>query len=362
MKDKTVKVAIIGSVGVPAKYGGFETLADKLVEHLANKFSLTVYCSGLQYSKRLNSYKGAALEYVEFSANGVQSVFYDIISIKRAVKEHDVLLILGVAGMFYIPWVKFFRKNKVILHIDGMEWKRDKWKWFAKSYLKYSEKLGILFADRVIADNAAILKNVPKRYHKKTDLIAYGADHVQFETVNEKLLKRLEIPFRDYSFSVCRIVPENNIRIILQAFKESKKNLVLVGNWYDSNYGIDIWREFHQLENIALIHPIYNQKELDALRCNCSFYIHGHSAGGTNPSLVEAMALGLKIIAFNVDFNCMTLNNNAWFFSTKEELLELLNEKEYPCHLVTESKKMVELNYRWEGVTAKYASLIEKLN
>ena len=102
MKDKAIKVAVIGSVGVPAKYGGFETLADKLVEFLADKVQMTVYCSGLQYSKRLSTYKGAKLEYIDFSANGVQSVFYDILSIKRAVKDHDVLLILGVAGMLFV--------------------------------------------------------------------------------------------------------------------------------------------------------------------------------------------------------------------------------------------------------------------
>jgi len=346
---------------VPAKYGGFETLADKLVEHLAEQIELTVYCSGLQYSKRLKTYKGAKLEYIDFSANGIQSVIYDSLSIKRAVKEHDVLLILGVAGMFYMPWIKLFNKSKIILHIDGMEWKRDKWKWFAKIYLKYSEKLGIFFADKVIADNAAILKNVPKRYHKKTELIAYGADHVQFESMNKKLFRRLEIPFDEYSFSVCRIVPENNIKTILQAFKESKENLVIVGNWYDSNYGIDIWREFHQLENIALIHPIYNQKELDSLRCNCSYYIHGHSAGGTNPSLVEAMALGLKIIAFDVDFNRVTLANNAWFFSTQKELIQLLAKPEYPKQLIMDAEQMVDSNYKWEIVTSKYAHLIETL-
>tara|TARA_B100001109_G_C18863853_1_gene475661 strand:+ start:303 stop:1391 length:1089 start_codon:yes stop_codon:yes gene_type:complete len=360
---KKLKLAILGSVGVPANYGGFETLADKLVTHLSEQLDITVFCSGLQYSKKLKEYKGAKLEYIGLSANGIQSVPYDIISIRKAYNEHDILLILGVAGMISMPLLKLRKaKPKIIVHIDGMEWKREKWKWFAKLYLRSSEKLGILISNRVIADNQAILDYLPKKIKKKTSMIAYGGDHAVYEPKDVNLLKRLEIKQNvPYAFSVCRIVPENNIKTILKAFRALKKELVLVGNWYDSNYGIEIWREFHQEPTINLIHPIYNQSSLDSLRSNCEIYIHGHSAGGTNPSLVEAMYLGLPILCFDVSFNRNTMGGRGNFFKDEDSLIKLLQKNTFDNELISFHKSYAKEHYTWESIASQYYNLFTEL-
>lgn len=358
-----MKLAIIGSVGVPSKYGGFETLTHQLVEELSDKIDMTVYCSAQQYTKRPKTFRQARLEYISLNANGAQSIPYDVISILKAYRKNDILLILGVAGMLILPIIKIFSKAKLIVHIDGMEWKREKWKGYAKIYLKYSERLALGISDVIIADNKAILENIPEKFHSKTELITYGGDHASHEILTDKLLKKLGIPFSNYAFSVCRIVPENNIRTILNAFKTSKRNIVFIGNWYDSEYGLSIWQDFYEIENIKLINPIYNQKELDALRSNCELYIHGHSAGGTNPSLVEAIYLGLPICCYDVSFNRETLGPHGSFFKDEQSLVEII-EKE----LVYSEEERVSLmkfardNYLWKNITQAYHSLFRKLD
>ena len=128
-KNKLKRIAIIGTVGVPAKYGGFETLVDNLVERLASDYKITVYCSKKNYTKteRVKYYKGAKLVYLPFSANGAQSIIYDIISIFHSLFIADTLLILGVSGGIVVPFVRWFTNKKIIVNIDGQEWKRDKW-------------------------------------------------------------------------------------------------------------------------------------------------------------------------------------------------------------------------------------------
>ena len=149
------RIAIIGTVGLPAKYGGFETLTDHLVTNLSEQYQMTVYCSKKNYKKaeRLNTYKGANLKYINLKANGVQSIPYDTLSILDALLKNDVLLILGVAGAWILPFVKFFTNKKIIISIDGIEWKREKWNNLAKLYLRWAEKLAVKYSHIDISDN-----------------------------------------------------------------------------------------------------------------------------------------------------------------------------------------------------------------
>lgn len=355
-----MKIAIIGSVGVPSKYGGFETLADQIVSHLEGQFSFTVYCSANQYIKRPKKYKGADLVYLPFKANGFQSIIYDTFSIYKAYKQHDVLLILGVAGSFCLPILKMYSKAKTIVHIDGMEWKREKWKLYAKIYLRYSELIALKRADVIIADNQAIYDAIPAKYTSKTEIITYGGDHASPNELTSKLLSKLDIKFKDYAFSVCRIVPENNIKTILEAFVGLKENLIIVGNWYDSEYGISLWQQFSDIQNIKLVNPIYNQSELDALRSNCKVYIHGHSAGGTNPSLVEAISLGLNIICYDVIFNRETLQGLGHYFNDIKSL-KLAVEKASQIVGEKELKTLANTDYTWDSVINKYLKLFNSV-
>ena len=151
------KVAIIGTQGVPASYGGFETLVENIIgENCSNDIQYTVFCSGKDMPTRIKEHKGAELKYVGLRANGVQSIPYDIISMMRSIRGYDTVLILGVSGCIFLPIFKLFCRKRVIVNIDGLEYRRAKWKGWVKKFLKLSEKIAIRFADVIITDNKGI--------------------------------------------------------------------------------------------------------------------------------------------------------------------------------------------------------------
>ncbi len=357
------KIAIIGTAGVPSRYGGFETLAHHLVKNLEETFHLSVYCSKVLYKKeeRVNYWNGARLIYLPFSANGIQSIIYDIASMIHALFFADVLIVLGVSGGIFIPVIKLFTRKKVIVNIDGLEWRRDKWSTPVKKFLKLSERLAVKFSDADVTDNAAIKRYTAMYYKTLSHQIEYGGDHCQ----KVKLIKSdyaeygfLKYP---YAFKVCRIEPENNVHIILNAFAQlPSKTLVMIGNWQNSEYGIELFEKFSQFENIHLLDPIYDQQKLDKIRFNCYVYLHGHSAGGTNPSLVEAMYLNLPVIAFDVSYNRATTEDKALFFkdeSSLQELLETTSLSQYTT--VKKALKLVaDKKYTWSIIAQKYAQLV----
>jgi glycosyltransferase involved in cell wall biosynthesis len=160
---------------------------------------------------------------------------------------------------------------------------------------------------------------------------------------------------------VCRIEPENNVHLILEAFsKIPHRKLVFVGNWNNSEYGKELKEKYRSYANLLIFDPIYHQRTLDLLRSNCSIYIHGHSAGGTNPSLVEAMYLKLPVIAFNVSYNVATTNNMALYFKRAEDLEQLLSQVTTAQleEVKNNMKRIADERYTWKIVANKYAYLI----
>lgn len=359
------KIAIIGTVGVPANYGGFETLAEHLIDDLAAQHKISVYCSGKSYpkSKRKSTYKGAKLHYLPLEANGVQSIVYDSLSIFHALFTADVLLILGVAGAWMLPFVKLFTNKKIIISIDGIEWKRDKWNLLAKLYLFWAEKLAVKYSHIDISDNEAIQDYTASRYGTLSRIIEYGADHTLSVPINEKAVEDYPFLKATYAFKVCRIEPENNVHIILNAFsKADQLPLVMIGNWNKSDYGKDLKSRFSSHPNIHLLDPIYEQEKLDMIRGNASLYVHGHSAGGTNPSLVEAMFLGLPILAYGVSYNRVTTEHRATYFLTETELVNELQqlESEKLKQIGSRMKAIANRRYQWSLVATKYNLLVQE--
>lgn len=360
------KVAIIGTVGLPAKYGGFETLTAHLVEELADTYDFTVYCSSKKYTKeeRTESWKGAKLKYLPLDANGIQSIPYDTLSILHALFRSDVLLVLGVAGAWLLPFVKLFTRKKIIISIDGIEWKRDKWSLPAKLYLWWAEKLAVRFSHIDISDNESIQDYTSLRYKTISRVIEYGADHTKVNLIpTSENIEKYPFLSKEYAVKVCRIEPENNVHTIVKVFSElPDRTLVLVGNWKNSQYGIDIKHKYSGFKNIHLLDPIYDQEMIDLIRGNASVYIHGHSAGGTNPSLVEAMFLGLPIISNGVSYNRTTTEHQAFYFSNEEDLKNVLTEikKEDLRNCAVQMKKIAERRYTWKKIAKKYSQLIEE--
>ena len=356
------RIAIIGTVGVPANYGGFETLVENMIgENASSDVVYTVYCSSKSYAERLTSYKGASLKYIPLQANGSQSIVYDIWSLLRATSQSDVILILGVSGCCFLPIYRLFSKKRLVINIDGLEHRRDKWGKWTRRFLKFSEKMAVKYADVVVTDNKGIQDYVSEEYGKESALIAYGGDHV-IRSINDddcrRILQQYPVEEGKYAFSVCRIEPENNVHITLEAFKKSKKNILFVGNWSRSEYGQNLFKEYGQCENIHLINPVYDLNTLYVLRKCCAVYIHGHSAGGTNPSLVEAMFFKKPIIAFDVVYNRETTENKATYFKNVDELISCLQQED--VLLKKNADCMLEIaqrRYKWNIIAKQYEAL-----
>lgn len=353
-----VKVAIIGTNGLPGKYGGWDQLVIHLTDNLRNSFKFLVYTSYTSIEGKAE-YKGTQLVKVPFKANGFQSIPYDIYSIIHALFVCDVLFICGTSGCVFLPIAKLFRK-KIVLNPDGQEWKRGKWSKPVRWFLRISEYLGVKNSTVVVADNIKIKDNILSDYNKNSVLIEYGGDQVIQVDMSDETMQKYNIETGRYAFKVCRIEPENNIDMILEAFSNvSNVDLILIGNWNNSTYGIEIRKKYEKFLNLKLLDPIYEQKTLDELRCNCGLYVHGHSVGGTNPSLVEAMNLGLNIIAFNVDYNIETTESKAHYFNTSDDIVDFLLSF-YSKSLYSNGNDMLEIarrRYKWSIITNKYADV-----
>ena len=193
--SKKNKLAIIGTVGLPARYGGFESLVEELVKYLNEDFEITIYCSGKFYpkSERQATYNGAKLTYIPLNANGFQSIPYDIISIFHAAFKADILLILGVSGCLVLPFVKFFTKKRVFVNIDGIEWKRDKWSRAIKTFLRYSEIMAVEVSEDVITDNEVIRQYLKATYNYSSNLIEYGGDQATYIPPTDIFLEKYHL-------------------------------------------------------------------------------------------------------------------------------------------------------------------------
>ncbi len=353
------RVAIIGTVGVPAAYGGFETLVENIIgENCSEGIEYTVFCSSKDCPDRVKEYKGAKLKYVPLKANGIQSIIYDGVSMLRSLWGYDTVVALGVSGGVFMPFFKLLSRSRFIVNIDGMEWKRGKWGRRTKQFLHFCERLAVRCADVVVADNQAIVDYVKSYYNCSSELIAYGGDHV-LRSIDDKrveqILAEYGVEHRAYSMSLCRIEPENNCEMILSAYAKSGKRLLFVGNWERSEYGRNLKQDYSNCQNITCIDALYDLDKLYVLRSNSLFYVHGHSAGGTNPSLVEAMFCGCNILAFDVVYNRATTGNVGDYFIDEDQLLDLID-----CKTVANSEQMNEVAqrcYRWSTIAHQYEIL-----
>lgn len=346
-------VVVIGTVGIPACYGGFESLVENLTLNKSCETSYTVFCSSKHYKEKLPEYNQASLNYIPLKANGIQSIPYDILSMMKIwVIKPDAVLILGVSGCVFLPIFKLFSNAKIITNIDGLEWKREKWGKWVKRFLKFSESMAVKYSDVIVTDNQAITDYVFDEYKLQSRTIAYGGDHAI-----PKNKAKCKVESGTYALGLCRIEPENNVEMILEAYSRTTKNLKFVGNWAASEFGRKLKVTYSKCTNIELLDPIYDIEELFTLRSNCSLYLHGHSAGGTNPSLVEMMHFGVPILAFDCNFNRYSTEEKACYFKSSDDLEGLLSTDDDVKVLELNGKAMREVavsRYTWEKIAQQY--------
>lgn len=360
MDKKKLKLAIIGTNGVPNQYGGFETLVEFLAKYLNERFDITIYCSKTQRT-RVSEYSGCKLKYLPLSANGVQGIFYDALSVALTAREFDRVLILGCSSIITIRLFKGYRR-KFILNIGGIDWRRSKWGKLAKWMIHTAEKTCIPICPQIISDNEGIREYIKETYNKDSYLIEYGGDQVTKEVVTDDA--QIKYPFLNnpYALVVARIQSDNNVEMSIKGCLKARQPLVVVGNWNSSDYGRDLRLKYENEINLYLLDAIYDQKELNIIRSNASLYIHGHSGGGTNPSLVEIMNLEVPVICYGSNYNRYTTEDKSRYFNDSEELAVLIDSLtvDDKKRITDDMKEIADRRYQWKIIADKYAEIIEK--
>jgi glycosyltransferase involved in cell wall biosynthesis len=359
-----LKIAILGTRGVPNHYGGFEQFAEYFSVYLAeNEQEVYVYNSH-NHPYQEKTFKGVNILHQydpEFKIGTAGQFIYDLNCILDARKRNfDIILQLGYTSSSV--WYKLLPKKPIIItNMDGLEWKRTKYAKPVQKALQLAEKLAIKSSDYLISDSIGIQKYILEKYNKASTYIAYGAH--QFSNPNISILDNYEVEVGNYNLIIARLEPENNIETILDGIvlSEQKMPILVIGN-HETKFGNYLKEQFQNNANIKFIGAVYNQEHLDNLRWFSNFYFHGHSVGGTNPSLLEAMASKAFILAHNNDFNKAILCENAYYFSNAEEVknLTLKIKKNDNLHLIQNNFNAIESEFNWDKINGKYLQLFKK--
>lgn len=377
-------VFIIGSKGIPANYGGFETFVEELTKNQVNK-DIKYHVACLSNEQSEFEHNGARCFNVKVPNIGpAKAVYYDIAALKAVIeyiKSNDLKdCVVYVLACRIGPFMGYY-KNKlhklgVLLYVnpDGHEWKRAKWNWFIKKYWKYSEKLMMKHCDLAICDSIGIedyIKETYSKYKPETTYIAYGAS-VEEQIINHddsvtEWFNKFDIRENEYYLIVGRFVPENNFETMIKEFMKSNtdKDLVIITN-YENNKFYDKLKESTNFENdqrIKFVGTVYDSKLLTIIRQKAYAYIHGHSVGGTNPSLLEALAATNINLLLNVNFNIEVGDQAAIYWGTQENSLSQIIDTvddfsdEYAEKLGGEAKNIIRDRYSWTKIVNEYESL-----
>ena len=383
-------IIIIGSRGYRYNYGGWETFVTELINNSQDK-DMRYFIPYLTHDKNtknkithtnnieeVNLYVPNTGFTTMFNFT-IKSIEYYIKYLKNHRLDNVVMLILGCKiGPLMPKYTRQLHKLgvKIVLNPDGIEWKRDKWAWWIKKCFKISESFHVKYADHVVCDSNAIKEYIDDEYKvsNKTSFIAYGTyldNKVSDEARCKKFFKEHNIKNNNYYLYVGRFVPENNIETIISEFmaSNSNKKLVLVTNYEENDFYYQLRRntKFEDDDRVLLLGPVYDKELLTYLRMNAYGYIHGHSAGGTNPSLLEALAYTKLNILFDVSYNKEVGKTSCYYFSkVKSSLAKQINE----CDKLTKKEidklgssclDIIKKNYTWPIIVNKYNDLFDNL-
>lgn len=358
-----MRVGIIGTRGIPNHYGGFEQFAQYLSVGLVEKgHEVFVYNShNHPYSEK--TWNGVRIIHKydpEFKIGTAGQFIYDLNCILDTRKRHfDVILNLGYTSSSV--WSRLFPHQAVLMtNMDGLEWKRTKFSKKVQKFLIYAEKLAVKHSDVLVADSEAIKTYITEKYKQPSHFIAYGA-HLFTDPVAE-IIRPYGVEPMAYSMLVARMEPENNIEVILDGVRSScsSEPCLVVGN-FKNKFGSYLADKFKDEKRIVFLGPIYDAKVLDNLRHFSKYYFHGHSVGGTNPSLLEAMACNCFIISHDNAFNKSVLGDNALYFSHSDNIPAILENRYDPAlrKTMTDSNcQKIETTYSWPTIIHSYELLM----
>jgi len=355
-----MKIGILGTRGIPNHYGGFEQLAEKLSVALVQEGHSVVVYNSHKHPFKEKEWNGVAINHcydAEHWMGTAGQFIYDLNCIRNAKKNaFDVILFLGYTSNSV--WRKWFPKNAVIIsNMDGLEWKRNKYSNPVQRFLKYAEKLAVKHSDYLIADSTVIQKYLSEKYKVVSRYIPYGADIVP--VLATEYLAAYTITARNYFMLMARMEPENNIEMILEGFHNSNsdKRFIVVGNT-DNRFGRSMLKRFGNDKRMQFVGAIYESTVVHALRSSCSMYFHGHSVGGTNPSLLEAMADKAPIAAHDNEFNRAVLNEDGYYFNSAADVQQLVESKYFDQSMIDNNLSKINSVYNWNVVGRQYDEFI----
>jgi glycosyltransferase involved in cell wall biosynthesis len=325
-----MKIGIIGTRGIPNHYGGFEQFAEYLSTYLVNENCEVYVYNSSNHPYKEKIFKGVHIVHCndpEKKMGTIGQFVYDMNCILDTRKRDlDIILQLGYTSSSI--WSFLFPKGPLIItNMDGLEWKRSKYTYFVRRFLSYAERLAIKHSDYLISDSEGIKIYIDDKYNKNSKFIAYGSNVVS--TVDETLLEKFNLKKLKFHMLIARIEPENNIETILDGvvLSKIKTPFLVIGDYTKNSFGKRIKEKYEDYKHIIFLGSIYNREELNCLRHCCNLYFHGHSVGGTNPSLLEAMGSGSLIIAHNNIFNKAVLKEDGFYFYTPEDVSFYLKNK-----------------------------------
>lgn len=381
-------VFLIGSRGIPLNYGGYETFVQKLTEYHQNDKKIQYYVACQNFDKEEFIFQNARCFNVQVPNIGpAKAVLYDYLAVKKALKyiqenhlKNAIIYICTCRIGLFIRHLK--HKMKILsctymLNPDGHEWKRAKWNWAIRKYWKFSEARMVKYADTIVCDSFEIEKYILSEYPRtkeRTTVIAYGADlraPLPLGQSTDDWFAKFQIVPGQYYISVGRFVPENNLEIMLREFctSDSQKDFVVVTDYEDNKFYKHLQKTtgFQKDPRVKFVGPVYDRELLKHIRRNAFAYFHGHEVGGTNPSLLEAMADSCFVLAIDVSFSREVLANNGFFFRKDVGSLhkiiaqcEQLPKDQYE-QICRKNRSRLEEYYSWPRIAQQYKDLFEQV-
>jgi len=345
-------VSFIGSAGIPNRYGGFESFLEYCAPVIAAQdIPVVVTCYSGLYQDQQPDFRGVHRLFLRVSANGVSSIAHDAIAFFRVFYRSDQIVVLGVSGGLWFPLFRLLCEvtgKRLIVNVDGVEWRRTKFSARKRQLLRLFDTFAQRFSHHVVYDNEGLYEYLTVSAKKKATCIAYPGDHVL-------RLKNVERKPRT-ALTICRIEPENNLELLIDgALRSTVTEYTIIGNWSYSDYSRSLRDRHSSNARLRLLDPIYDPIRLAEFRERCSHYLHGHSVGGTNPSLVEMLFYDCAILCFDVEFNRYTAGQGAFYFSTAEDLQRALDQ---PIDPNAADRQNLRSQYTAEAIADAYLNTI----
>lgn len=364
-----MKIAFVSTRGIPNNYGGFEQFAEYISVGMAQRGHEVVVYSPKFHPYQESTYKGVRIKHIyspeTWMGSSVGSFFYDFASLRDALKKEDFDIIYEAGYTSIIPayiWFNVKKRKRPIFttNMDGLENKRSKFSPMVRRFLDWEEKMAVKYSHYLIADNMGIHDYYKEKYGKESKFLAYGADiHDDFKA---EYLEEFGLKSEEYYILIARLEPENNIVMAIDGYLHSKENgrrpLIVVGKT-NTPHGKELVEKYGNERNVEFVGGIYDFKKLDSVRHFSKAYFHGHSVGGTNPSLLEAMAAGCFIFAHDNIFNRAVLKENAFYYPSADKVTEYLNRIDTiaegsKIQYTARNIEVIRNEYSWESLIDKH--------